>query len=203
MKTLFVVVVGYLLGSIPTGVLIVRRLRPEIDLRSIGSGNIGATNVSRALGARWGAVTMLGDCAKGLVPVLFARWIGASATAAAMAGIAAFLGHIYPIYLDMKGGKGASTALGVFLGLAPLAALLLLFIWVCAALIAQTTAVGALSAALALPILVIGTAPAGPFRGPAITTAILIAPFVFYTHRENIRRILRGELQAGKKAGEN
>ena len=105
MKSLIGIIFGYLIGSIPTGVLIVGRIKPEVDLRSIGSGNIGATNVSRVLGVKWGVVTMIGDCLKGLLPVLFARWAGLSPTVVMLTGIAAFLGHIYPIYLKLKGGK--------------------------------------------------------------------------------------------------
>ena len=197
MKALLVIIIGYLIGSIPTGVLIVRLIKPEVDLRSIGSGNIGATNVSRAIGSAWGVVTMLGDCLKGLLPVLLAQKMGVSPAVAAMAGIAAFMGHIYSIYLDFKGGKGVATALGVFLGVAPLAAVLALFVWVGTSVIARTTTVGALSAAIAIPILVVGVTPPGPFRAPAIITALLLTPTVFYTHRENIKRIAKGQLQPG------
>jgi len=200
MSALLVVFIGYLLGSVPVGVLITRRIKPDVDLRSIGSGNIGATNVSRALGAKWGVVTMLCDTLKGLLPVLFARWIGAPPVAIAAAGVAAFVGHVYPVYMSFNGGKGVATSLGIFLGLAPIVALLALFIWVCGSLIARTTTVGSLSAALAIPILIIGASPQGPLRGPAIIAAFILTPFVFYTHRENIRKILRGETQPGKEA---
>jgi glycerol-3-phosphate acyltransferase PlsY len=198
MKSLVGIIIGYLIGSIPTGVLIVRRIKPEADLRSIGSGNIGATNVSRVLGVKWGVVTMIGDCLKGLLPVLFARWIGVAPVAVVLAGIAAFLGHIYPVFLRLKGGKGVATAFGVFLGIVPVPALFAFSIWASASYIAGSTAAGALSAALAIPILVIGTATHGPFRAFAIITAFILALMVFYTHRENIRKIIRGNFKPGK-----
>ena len=202
MKFLFAVALGYLLGSIPTGVLLTRKLKPGLDLRSIGSGNIGATNVSRALGMKWAVLTMLGDCAKGLIPVLFARWIGVSPMGVAITGIAAFLGHVYPIYLQLRGGKGVATALGVLIGIAPATAGLALLIWAAASMIARTTTVGALSASLAIPILVIGTAPPGPLRGPAIFTSLILCPMVFYTHRENIRKLIRGDISLSREPKE-
>ena len=200
MKSLLVIIFGYLLGSIPTGVLIVRRIKPEIDLRSIGSGNIGATNVSRALGIKWGVATMIGDCLKGLFPVLFAKWIEAAPAAVILTGMAAFLGHIYPVFLQFKGGKGVATAFGVFLGISPAPALMAFFIWASSAYIAGSTAIGALSAAMAIPILVIGAAPRGPFRSFAIIASFGLAIIVFYTHRENIHKIIRGDLKVRKSA---
>ena len=103
------VIASYLLGSIPTGLLLGKAL--GVDIRSIGSGNIGATNVYRALGRRVGVITLLGDCLKGLVPVLAARWLGLSDIWMAAAGLAAFLGHVYTVFLCFKGGKGVATAL--------------------------------------------------------------------------------------------
>ena len=199
MKTIFLMATGYLLGSIPTGVLLARRLRPDLDLRRIGSGNIGATNVSRALGAKWGVVTMLGDSLKGLVPVLLAqRWSGASEVVA-LTGLAAFLGHIYPVYLDMRGGKGVATSLGVWLGISSPLAGLALFIWASASLIARSTTIGALSAAIALPILALGivTKSAGIY----FMLAAVMSAMVFYTHRENIRSLISGEIKPKSSTG--
>lgn len=199
MKTLIVILLGYLLGAVPTGVILVRRFKPEVNLQDVGSGSIGATNVSRVLGVKWGVLTMLLDCLKGLAPVLFARWISAPSFSVAFAGIAAFVGHVYPAYIGFRGGKGVATSLGVFLGLCPVAGSLALFIWLGASFISRTSTVGALCSALAMPILTIGTASPGPFRAPAVFTAFVLAPFVFYTHRENIRRIIRGQMQPGRK----
>jgi glycerol-3-phosphate acyltransferase PlsY len=178
--------------------LIVRALKPEINLMNFGSGVTGATNVMRAVGAKWGVVTMLLDCLKGLAPVLLARWVDASAPVIVAAGIAAFSGHVYSVFLGFKGGKGVATALGVFLGVAPAAALLALLIWAGTAYIARSTAIGALSAATSIPILMIGTGPHGNMRGAAVFMAFALAAFVFFTHRTNIRGIIRGDMSPHK-----
>jgi len=196
------IIAAYLLGSIPTGPIIVRRLRPGVDLRAVGSGNIGATNVGRVLGKRWGVFTMLCDCLKGLAAVLFARWIGVSAAVAAIAGTAAFLGHIYPVFLKFRGGKGVATAFGALLGLAPLLALVAFFLWAGVAAIARNIGVGSLSAALALPVLAVGLAPEGDYRVPVMAIGVVMSVFVFYTHTDNIRGIIRGEIKPGS-SGEN
>ncbi len=189
------IIVAYLLGSIPTGPIIVRKLEPGVDLRAVGSGNVGATNVGRVLGKKWGVFTMLCDCLKGLAAVLFARWLGVGAAIAVIVGAAAFLGHIYPVFLKFEGGKGVATAFGVVLGLAPLAGLAAFFIWAGVASIARNTGVGSLSAALALPILAGGLAPEGDYRIPVIILAVVMTVIVLYTHTDNIRRIIRGEIK--------
>ena len=191
MKTLLLIIIGYLLGSIPTGVLLARWLRPDLDLQQVGSGNIGATNVSRALGARWGVVTMLGDCFKGLVPVLLAVWWSGAPKVVALTAFATFLGHIYPIYLRMRGGKGVATALGVWLGIFPAVAGLVLCIWVGVALTARSSAVGSLAAAIALPIIALGVL--NEATGTFFILALAISIMLFYTHRENIRVLIRGQ----------
>jgi len=200
MKAIFLIAAGYLIGAIPTGVLLARRLRPGLDLRRIGSGNIGATNVSRALGAKWGVVTMLGDSLKGLIPVLLAQRCSGASGVVALTALAAFLGHIYPIYLKMKGGKGVATSLGVWLGISPAVAVLALIIWAAASLIAHSTATGALSAAIALPILALGLITKSVWT--YFLLAAVISATVFYTHRDNIRRLIRGETRA-VKSGSN
>src|SRR5258706_8084866 len=119
MTLLLVLVASYLAGSIPTGVLL-GRLR-GIDPRAHGSGNIGATNVARTLGKGLGVLTLVIDCAKGAGPVLVTRALDLPAEWVAAAGGAAVLGHVFPVWLRFKGGKGVATALGVFLSLAPAA----------------------------------------------------------------------------------
>lgn len=188
---MFLIAFGYLLGSIPTGVLLARRLNPNLDLTKVGSGNIGATNVGRALGAKWGVITMFGDCLKGYLPVLLAvKWSGYPVTIAVTA-LSAFLGHIYPVYLRLKGGKGVATALGVWLAISPASALIVLIIWGGAAIISRSTAVGALSSAIGLPVVVLSTLSRG--RGVYFLLALIMSVMVFYTHRTNIRNIIAGK----------
>ena len=115
------IVVSYLLGSVPTGLLLGKAL--GVDIRTSGSGNIGATNVYRTLGRTVGIMTLLGDCLKGLIPVLAASWLGFPDIWIAAAGAAAFFGHVFSVFLGFKGGKGVATALGVFIGSSPLSVL--------------------------------------------------------------------------------
>src|SRR5581483_4884218 len=119
LRVLFVSVVAYLCGSIPTGVLLTRRL--GIDIRSTGSGNVGATNVARSAGKKVGLLTLLGDAFKGLIPVVVVRMLGLGEVTLASAAVAALLGHIFSPFLQFSGGKGVATGFGVFLGMAPLA----------------------------------------------------------------------------------
>lgn len=179
-----------MLGSISTGVLIARRIKPDLDLTKVGSGNIGATNVTRALGWKWGVVTMIGDCLKGYIPVRLAIAWDAGPLTIALAGFAAFLGHLYPLYLNLKGGKGVATSLGIWLAISPLSAFALFFIWGGASLIARSTAVGALSGALALPIIAIGLVPKS---FAFILLAFALSLLVFYSHRDNLRNFIRGQ----------
>ena len=130
-KEIILLVVAYLLGSVPTGLLLARA--SGVDIRTTGSGNIGATNVYRTMGRKLGIMTLVGDCLKGLIPVVAARYLDLSTGAVAMVGLAAFLGHVYTIFLGFKGGKGVATALGVFLGVSWVSVLAALVIspWFC------------------------------------------------------------------------
>ena len=115
MSSYILIVFAYLLGSVPVGVLLARM--KGADPRKVGSGNIGATNVMRAAGKVTGALTLVGDILKGLLPVVLAFVVGEPAIVVAAVGLAAFLGHLFPLFLKFKGGKGVATALGVYLGL--------------------------------------------------------------------------------------
>ena len=132
MEGTILIVVAYLVGSIPFGMVVSRVFNREIDLRNVGSGNIGATNVARALGKGAGALTLLLDAGKAVLVLALARFVvGASAdTWLAMVGGAVFLGHVFPVYLSFKGGKGVATALGVVMFLSPLAALALMVLFI-------------------------------------------------------------------------
>ena len=185
-------VLGYLLGSIPFGVL-VTRLAGLGDIRSIGSGNIGATNVLRT-GNKWAALaTLLGDGGKGAAAVLIARAIGGE-TAALLAGLGAFLGHLYPVWLHFKGGKGVATFLGLMLALYWPAGAIACAAWLAVAFITRYSSLSALVAAAIAPAVLwtFGhTAAAG--------LAALLAILVFIKHHANITRLLAGtEPRIGK-----
>jgi len=184
-----VLIGAYLLGSIPFG-LIVARLAAGVDVRRAGSGNIGATNVLRAAGKGWAVLTLLADVLKGVLPVLAAAawWPGQSGPACG-AGLAAFLGHCFPVWLGFKGGKGVATALGVFLALSPAAAGLAALVFLGAVAATRTVSVGSMSSALSLiPILAWLDRP-----GAVIGLAAVVAGVVVLRHKDNLVRLKRGE----------
>ena len=177
---------GYLLGSIPFGIL-VTRLGGAGDLRSIGSGNIGATNVLRTGRKGLAAATLLLDGGKGAAAVLLARHFGPVDDIGALAGAAAFLGHLYPVWLGFKGGKGVATMLGVALAAFWPAGLAFAVVWLCAAFITRYSSVGGMLGAVAAPVAAI-------LLGDMQTGAILwgMALLVLWRHRENIARLRAG-----------
>ncbi len=182
---ILLLIFAYLLGSIPTGVVLARAFG-KADPRTQGSGNIGATNLYRTAGKKLGVITLLGDIIKGVIPVLIARgaldspfWIGAVA-------LAAFLGHVFPVFLKFKGGKGIATGLGVFLSLAPLPALLSLLVFGAVVYRWRYISLGSLAATAAFPILLALFSPQMIY----IPFALIIGILIFYRHRENIDRLL-------------
>jgi glycerol-3-phosphate acyltransferase PlsY len=187
MTILLVIVLAYLCGSIPTGVIIARRL--GIDVRKVGSGNIGATNVARSVGKKAGLLTLLGDAAKGLLPVLAVRALNLGETPLTCAAVAALLGHLFSPFLNFSGGKGVATGLGVFLGLAPQAILLALLLFVLTFAVSRIVSLASLVATGATPILlfILSYPPGHVFAG------IIIAGFVIIRHQENISRLLKGQ----------
>lgn len=187
------VVASYVLGSVPTGLWLGLALR-GIDIRQHGSGNIGATNTFRVLGARLGGTAFACDFAKGLVPVLAARALDMGIYTTIACGVAAILGHLFSVFLHFRGGKGVATSTGVFLGLAPWATLIaavvfgLVFWRTRIVSIASLTAAAALTLAVFLLPLVPGIAIATPVQWVASAVAALIV----WKHRANIRRLLKG-----------
>jgi len=186
--TLLLLIFAYLLGSVPTGVILARAFS-DVDPRTQGSKNIGATNIYRTAGKKLGIITLLGDILKGLIPVVIARatldshfWIGAVA-------LAAFLGHLYPVYLKFKGGKGIATGLGAFLALAPLAAILSFLVFAAVVYKSRYISLGSLTATAAFPVLL------ALLHSPAIYIpfAVVIGFFIFWRHRENIQRLMAGK----------
>ena len=177
---------GYLLGSIPFG-LIVTKLAGLGDVRKIGSGNIGATNVLRT-GKKWAAVaTLLLDGGKGALAVAIVRqFYGIEGVC--LAGTAAILGHIFPVWLKFKGGKGVATSLGVMLAAFWPAGLAMVLTWLAVAYISKVSSLSALTAALLAPAYAIAFG-----NLPFAALALAITVIIFSTHHENIRRLMRGE----------
>lgn len=180
------IMVGYVLGSVPTGYIL--GSAAGVDIRKAGSGNIGATNVARVVGKGQGVLTLIADAAKGFIPVVLAAQLGAAPMIVALAGVAAFIGHLYPVFLRFKGGKGAATALGVFLALAPLAAAILILIFAAVMLSSRIVSVGSMVTAAAAPLVV------WAFDYPPVVTftALFIGAAVVFRHRSNIRRLMEG-----------
>ncbi|MEM6621315.1 MAG: glycerol-3-phosphate 1-O-acyltransferase PlsY [Pseudomonadota bacterium] len=177
--------IGYLLGSVPFGIF-VSRVFALGDLRSIGSGNIGATNVLRTGNKAAAALTLLADMAKGFLPVWW--FLGWGDIAGQAAGIGAVLGHCLPIWLWFRGGKGVATFIGVILALNPVAGAAVCATWLATALVSRFSSLAALLASLAAP------ACLWLFDGPrAIICAALLSIFIWARHHQNIRRLIAGE----------
>jgi len=186
-------IIGYLLGSIPFG-LVLTRLAGTEDLRSIGSGNIGATNVLRTGRKGLAAATLLLDALKGTLAVILAGYLG-GAEAAMLAGLGAFLGHLFPVWLKFKGGKGVAVYIGILIGLYWPAAVLFCVIWLATALISRYSSLSALIASVVTPIFIW-------WQGHAMLAALfaVLTVLLFYMHRANISRLLAGtEGKIGQK----
>lgn len=202
---LIAAVVAYLFGSIPFGFLLVRFVRKE-DIREKGSGNIGATNVIRSGSKGLGAITFLLDALKGYCAVLVCGWMaagmGADATVTgnliALAALAAILGHIYTVWLGFRGGKGVATAFGVFVALAPWAALASLGVFVVVFALSRYVSLGSILAAIGFPVFAL-LFPHPP-RTPFTTAVIFLVPLIVIAkHHQNIGRLLSGtEYRFGK-----
>jgi glycerol-3-phosphate acyltransferase PlsY len=184
---ILLIIFAYLLGSIPTGLLLSRALAGK-DPRQQGSRNIGATNVMRTVGKALGVITLIGDVLKGIIPVVIAQWLVNEEFWIAGTGLAAFLGHCFPIYLRFKGGKGVATALGVLLPLAPLAIVFDIFFFAGVVATSRIVSVGSILAAAAMPILIWLL----KYPLPAVILGICIAVLIIYRHKENIKRLLTG-----------
>ena len=178
----------YLVGAIPTGVILTR-LSGAGDVRKSGSGNIGATNVYRVAGRGLGILTLVGDCLKGVLPVLWVVHTPAwNPWQVALAAAVTFLGHLYPIYLGFKGGKGVATALGIFLVLSPLAVLIALLAFVSVLWKWRYVSLASITAAALIPFLAGGLARSLPlFAG-----SLFIGGMVIVRHRANIGRLRAG-----------
>ena len=185
---LWLVVAGYLLGSIPFGLLIARASH-GVDVRRVGSGNIGATNVLRTAGKGAAALTLLLDLLKGWAPVALARSLGEPDVLVAAVGLAAFLGHVYPIFLGLRGGKGVATFLGVLFALNVTAAVVVAAVWLLTAAVVRYSSVAAIVASAMSPVFIWVV----DGRLPYIVLAVVLAGFIVVRHRENLRRLMAGD----------
>jgi acyl phosphate:glycerol-3-phosphate acyltransferase len=186
-------IVAYFLGSIPFG-LILTKLAGGGDVRKVGSGNIGATNVARAAGPLAGILTLVLDVAKGVGAVLLAERLSKdSATWMMIAGVAALVGHCFPVWLKFKGGKGVATAAGVFLVLSPLAFLGAVILFLLVVIFWRYVSLGSVSAAAAMPLLIYFLW--APHHAPPISVtlgALVSAVLIIYKHRGNLQRLAEG-----------
>jgi len=189
LTVLLLVVTAYLIGSVPFALILARRLGTG-DLRRIGSGNLGAANVLRTSGVRAGVTVMLLDIAKGVGSVMLVQRFDAGAVAAA-AGLAAIVGHVFPVWLRFRGGKGVATACGVFSILTPLAVGPTLAVFLGAVWMTRYISVGSILASVALPPIAYATgSPA-----PVIAAAVAASTLILIRHRTNLARVLAGTEQ--------
>jgi glycerol-3-phosphate acyltransferase PlsY len=181
------IVTAYLLGSIPVGVVLAR-LKGQ-DPRKAGSGNIGATNVMRTVGKGLGILTLAGDILKGFLPTWLAIHYDQSAIVVAACGLAAFAGHLWPIYLGFKGGKGVATALGLFLALKPAVIPLLIVVFTLLLLKWRYVSLGSLVGTALMPLLLL------IFGSPVeyVIVSLIVGLLIYYKHRDNIKRLMSGK----------
>ncbi|MBI4528292.1 MAG: glycerol-3-phosphate 1-O-acyltransferase PlsY [Deltaproteobacteria bacterium] len=183
MDAVLLILISYILGSIPVGLVL--GLLSGVDVRQEGSGNIGATNVARVAGKTQGLLALLGDAAKGFIPVYFSIQFGYTPGETGLVALAAFLGHLYPVFLRFRGGKGVATALGVFLAIAPMATAVLGLIFLVVALLTRIVSLASMAAA--------GTAPivlwAFSYQPTIVGISALMGLWIIWRHRENIQRL--------------
>ena len=204
MTVAILIIASYLVGAIPFGLLIAKAY--GIDIRTVGSGNIGATNVSRALGKKWGYLCFVLDALKGLLPMLAAMVILPAELTIAKIGLwlavgaAAILGHVFPVYLKFKGGKGVATSLGVVLGLWPFYTVIGLITFVIWAVVVKTwryISLGSIVGAIIFPLLLataICIIPQWRFAvlWPLLVAAVALGAVLIIRHKDNIKRLLAG-----------
>jgi len=192
-KYIVLPIFAYLLGSIPFGLILTRLFTP-INIRKVGSGNIGATNVGRMAGPGLGVLTLAGDILKGAFPV----WLSCSMTTLnevwgalfiALVALAAFMGHLYPVYMNFKGGgKGVATAAGCFGVISPVALVILILVFIMFICWSNRVSIASLAAAAVLPVAIWKATNSKVMLGCAVITAI----FIYFRHVDNIKRILSG-----------
>ncbi|HJX60802.1 MAG TPA: glycerol-3-phosphate 1-O-acyltransferase PlsY [Thermodesulfobacteriota bacterium] len=185
---LFIALFGYLLGSVPTGLLLAKFFS-KVDPRKTGSKNIGATNIFRTAGKGLGILTLVGDVLKGMIPIGIAIQLSISDIWLAAVGLSTFLGHIFPIFLGFRGGKGVATALGVYLVISPIAVLMEFLLFAGLVWRWRYISLGSICCATTIPILI------AFFRSDSqayFILSVIIAALILYRHQENIVKLLQG-----------
>lgn len=190
-------IAAYLLGSIPFGLIVAKQVR-GIDIREHGSKNIGATNVGRVVGKKWGLLVFFLDVLKGFLATQLQHFSGGeSGLSQTQVGvslaIAAIMGHSFPVWLKFKGGKGVATSLGVFTGLLPVPTLITFALWLVVFFTSQIISISSLVAAVCFPVVVYYFQQSDPYLSLWLGISLILCVFMFYTHRQNIRRLHRGE----------
>lgn len=198
---ILIVLFGYLAGATPFGYL-TARFAAGIDIRREGSGNIGATNIGRVLGAKWGIAVLFLDCLKGLLPVLLVKLLPAETTGAdamhlqVLCGLSTIVGHMFPVWLRFRGGKGVATALGVVLVLGPWGVLVAFGVFVLVFGVSRIVSLSSISAATAFAVvqmLLLKPQPFAPETWSLGGFSLLVPALILWRHRGNIARLLRGE----------
>ncbi len=192
-QAIFLTVVAYLVGSISTGVVL-SKIFGQGNLQAEGSKNIGATNVSRLMGMKWGILTLVGDTLKGMLVVWVGQWVFAGegnqgVLFIALMALAVFLGHIFPVFLGFKGGKGVATALGIFLLLGPKAILVALLLFILVVLLGKYVSLGSIVAAGLFPVVMYFF----HYNRNVVFLSIAIAAVIILKHKANILRLIKGE----------
>ena len=186
---------GYVLGSVPTGLLVGRAF--GVDVRKVGSGNIGMANVLRAAGKWAAALTMIGDMLKGLIPVIIARNFTDDSWVLAAVALAAVIGHCWPVFLGFRGGKGVATGAGTSIGLAPLVGLSLFAFWWIVVLLSRYTSLGAIAVMVVSPFAFWLSGQPLPY----VLYTVIGGALVLWRHRENARALMKGtERKIGERA---
>lgn len=186
---------AYVLGSIPFGLLIGRSVK-GIDIRQFGSKNIGATNVFRVVGKKWGIFAFFLDALKGYLAITWPAYLNIHFEQTYIyiaAAVFTIAGHSFPIWLSFRGGKGVAVSLGVFLALTPVPALLSFGLWIIIFLISHIISMASLTAAVCFPVMIVLTMRSTDLFPWIFGISLLLMLFIFYTHRENVRRLLKSE----------
>lgn len=181
------IVIAYLIGSIPVGVILAKT--KGADPRKVGSGNIGATNVMRAAGKTLGILTLIGDILKGLIPTTLALYSKQPASVVAAIGFAVFIGHLFPLFLKFKGGKGVATGVGVYLAVSPPAILINIVIFILVLLKWRYVSLGSLVGTGLMPLALLVLKKPHEY----VYLSLIIGILIFIKHKDNIRRLLEGK----------
>ncbi len=187
--------IGYLIGSIPTGYIVAKIM--GVDIQKLGSGNIGATNILRNLGVVPAAIVVLIDPLKGMLSVSIPMLLGLDSVTIALTALCTLLGNLFNVFLGFKGGKGVATSMGIFLGIDPLVTVLAMFLGISTIALGRYVSLGSLIGVLSAPVMILAR---GSFIFPYFFLTIAIAALVFYKHRENIEKLAKGtERRLGEK----